>query len=227
MCDELIYVPPVVPVFPLPGVVLFPHTIVPLHVFEPRYRDMMADALAGERVIALALLKPGWERLYHTLRAPVHPTVGVGRILESEHTAEGNYNLLLRGIGRATIVEECESDTSYRQARIEPVETYCTATEDAAQRLRADLFGAIEENPGLDPPLLQNWLRLREAALQLGELVDLLAAGLPADAELRQLMLGEPDDLLRGETLLEQIRTLAAMARTQRRATRPPDVELN
>jgi Lon protease-like protein len=227
MGDELIYVPPVVPVFPLPGVVLFPHTIIPLHVFEPRYREMVADALAGERVIAMALLKQGWERRYHSRQAPVHPTVGVGRILESEQTSDGNYNLLLRGIGRAMIVEECASETSYRQARIEPVETYCSATEDAAQRLRTELFGAIQENPGLDPPLQRNWLRLREAALQLGELVDLLAAGLPADPELRQLMLGEPDDLLRGETLLEQIRTLAAMARTQRRAARPQDVELN
>ena len=54
-----------VPVFPLPTVVLFPHAVVPLHIFELRYRTMVRDALSGERVIALALLKPGWEREYH------------------------------------------------------------------------------------------------------------------------------------------------------------------
>jgi len=91
---------------PAAEVVLFPRTILPLHVFEPRYRAMMADALDGDRVISVALLKPGYEPLYYTPRAPIHPTVGVGKILESEQVADGTYNMLLRGVARATIVAE-------------------------------------------------------------------------------------------------------------------------
>ena len=49
------------PIFPLPNVVLFPNALLPLHIFEPRYRQMTADALEGERLIAMALLRPGWE----------------------------------------------------------------------------------------------------------------------------------------------------------------------
>ena len=146
MGDEFLLVPKLVPVFPLPEVVLFPGTILPLHVFEPRYREMMADALAGERTIAVALLKPGFEPLYYTPRAPIHAMIGVGRIVESEQVEDGNYNLLLRGAGRATIVEELR-ERQYRLARIEPVETYCSSSAAGAQELREELFAAIRGNP--------------------------------------------------------------------------------
>ena len=225
--DELIYLPPIVPVFPLPGVVLFPHTIIPLHIFEPRYREMIADALAGEHVIALALLKPGWEPLYHTRRAPIHSVIGIGRIMQSEQVADGNYNLLLRGIGRASIVEEYLDRASYRQARIEPVETFCSGDQHASGRLREQLFESIDDNGGVEENLRENWLRLRETSVGLGELVDLLSASLPADPELRQLLLGEADDLRRGEMLLAQFHVLSAMARTQRSAARPREHGLN
>ena len=92
-----------VPLFPLPGTVLFPRAIQPLHVFEPRYRQMMADTLAGDHVIATALLKPGFEPLYYTQRAPIYATIAIGHIVGSEQVADGNYNMLLRGFARATM----------------------------------------------------------------------------------------------------------------------------
>ena len=226
MDEEIINIPSVMPVFPLPGVVLFPHTLIPLHVFEPRYRALAAHALAGERVLGLALLKPGWEPLYYTLRAPIHPTLGIGQIVESEQMAGGNYNLLLRGIGRATVLEELP-DEAYRVARVELQETYCSGDEARWRRLRGELFGAIRQNPGLDQTLRRSWLRLRQLPLDLDELADLLAAALPADAELRQCLLDECDALTRGQMLLQQIRVLAAMARSYRRADDPTDHRLN
>jgi len=214
--DDFIYVPREVPVFPLPQVVLFPGTIIPLHVFEPRYREMMADAVAGSGVIALALLKPGFEPLYYTRRAPIHETIGVAQIMQHEQVADGNYNILVRGIARARIVEE-GGEHLYRVARIEPVYTFCSSGEQRSDELREALGEAIRDNDGVEPDLRQHWLRLFDVQLDLDDLTDLLAAGLPADAELRQCLLEEPDAISRAEILLEQMRTLAAMAHTRRK----------
>src|SRR5213080_2405252 len=83
--------------FPLPNLVLFPHVGQPLHVFEPRYRQLMADALDDDRLIALALLRPGWEEDYHK-KPPIHEMVCLGRINNEEKLADGRYNLLLHGV---------------------------------------------------------------------------------------------------------------------------------
>src|SRR5205085_1976564 len=86
--------------FPLPNVVLFPQVVQPLHIFEPRYREMTADALADDRLIAMALLQPGWEADYEG-RPPIHPICCLGRIFAEKHLPDGRYNLLLRGLTRA------------------------------------------------------------------------------------------------------------------------------
>ncbi len=226
MSDAFVYLPEFVPIFPLPEVVLFPRTILPLHVFEPRYREMMADALAGERLLAIALLKAGYEPLYYTRRAPIHATVGVGQILESEKLADGNYNLLLRGLGRATVVSEIP-DRPYRLARLEVLETFCSASQAESERLRRRLFASIRGNPGLDRDLRSHWLRLAKVELPLGELADLIAAGLPVEAELRQCLLDEPDAFARAQMLRDQLRTLASIARASRRAAQPGRQNLN
>lgn len=216
MSEEFIYVPSVVPIFPLPGVVLFPHTILPLHVFEPRYRAMFSDALDGEKIIAIAQLRPGWEPLYHTLKAPIYRTAGLGKIVQSEQLDDGNYNVLLRGLGRAAIVEELVSPP-YRKARIEPFETFCSANDEESDRIRGRLFDAIGQSPGIDGKLRQNWLKLREMPLGLDECVDLLAAGLPCAPELRQCILDEPDAAMRADIVLKQIETVSAIAKNLRR----------
>src|SRR5688572_802811 len=113
-----------VPLFPLPGVVLFPRAVLPLHIFEDRYRAMTADALAGDKTIAMALLKPGWEKSYYG-RPAIEPVVCVGRILSHEKLPDGKYNFLLQGVQRARILHEnggsC-SGASYRTAELQPLE---------------------------------------------------------------------------------------------------------
>ena len=108
--------PATVPVFPLPGLVFFPGTVLPLHVFEPRYQRMVRDARAGQGLIALALLKPGWEPEYYD--APeVHPLGCVGRLIEVVELPEGRFNIKLAGVCRAEFLS-FESDIPYRTARI-------------------------------------------------------------------------------------------------------------
>src|SRR5256885_4780298 len=87
---------PATALFPLPNVVLFPRAILPLHIFEERYKTMTEDVLAGDRRIAMALLKPGWERNYYG-RAEIEQIVCVGSILSHERLPDGKYNFLLQG----------------------------------------------------------------------------------------------------------------------------------
>src|SRR5258707_12444208 len=84
------------PLFPLPNVVLFPNVFLPLHIFEPRYREMVADALAGDRLIGMVLLKPGWERNYEG-RPPIYSTGCSGVIAHHERLGDGGYNIMRRG----------------------------------------------------------------------------------------------------------------------------------
>lgn len=226
MPDGIVSLPSTVPVFPLPGMVLFPRTIIPLHLFEPRYRAMMADALATSRMLALAMLRPGWEPLYYTLRAPIHTIVGVGDIVEYEQLDDGNYNLLLRGLSRAVITEELEG-RPYRLARIEPLPTHCDAADEDVRYLRRELFTAVRGNPALDESIRERVLSLRDEPVDLDELTDVLAVGMPAEPELRQCLLDEPDAYERTKIVIEQLRTLAAIAHNRRQSADPDHAKFN
>jgi Lon protease-like protein len=105
-----------VPVFPLPGLVLFPHALVPLHVFELRYRTLVREALSGERLIALALLRPGWERDYHG--SPEFHSIGcLARFEEVEWLPNDCYDLRVLGLARVRF-ERVEREFPYRACRV-------------------------------------------------------------------------------------------------------------
>ena len=86
----------IVPIFPLPDVTFFPHTLLPLHVFEARYRAMVIDALERDRKLVVVRLRPGYEASYAG-KPPVYPVAGLGEIVTCERLATGRYNILLRG----------------------------------------------------------------------------------------------------------------------------------
>lgn len=105
-----------IPIFPLPNVVFFPDTLLPLHIFEPRYRAMTAEALAGDRRIGMVLLKPGWEAQYH--ESPEAFSVGsMGRIGQYEHLDTGRYNIVLTGEHKFRI-ERYTQETPFRIAEV-------------------------------------------------------------------------------------------------------------
>jgi uncharacterized protein len=130
--------PPVIPVFPLPNVVLFPGVFLPLHIFEPRYRAMTRDALAGDRIIGISLLRPGFEADYER-RPPIYPVGCAGVISHSERLADGRFNVVINGLSKYRVRDELDGG-EYRQARIEALSEPLSRDERATlERLRPRL----------------------------------------------------------------------------------------
>src|SRR6266436_2290611 len=127
------------PLFPLPNVVLFPNVFLPLHIFELRYREMVADAVASDRMIGMVLLRPGWDRDYDG-RPAIYPIGCSGVMTHVERLGDGRYNIVLRGLERFRIVEE-NQERSYRRASVEPLHERPPAGDDHAEvrRYRAKL----------------------------------------------------------------------------------------
>src|SRR5688500_3888559 len=99
--------------FPLPNLVLYPHVMQPLHVFEERYREMLDDALATDRLIAMSVLKPGWEQDYDS-RPPIAEYACLGKVAAHHRLEDGRYNVLLLGVERVRIVHEMDPLRSFR-----------------------------------------------------------------------------------------------------------------
>src|SRR3954469_2065435 len=127
------------PLFPLPNVVLFPNVFLPLHIFEPRYREMVGDAMSGDRMIGMVLLRPGWEQHYEG-RPPVYPIGCSGLMTHAEQLPDGRYNIVLRGFERFRIVSE-DQTRQYRRAQIERLAEHPLDNDDRAaiRRQRAKL----------------------------------------------------------------------------------------
>lgn len=104
------------PLFPLPNVVLFPRALLPLHIFEPRYRTMIADVIGGGQTLLIALLKPGWEQDYYG-SPEVYPVACVGRVVQHQKLPDGRYNIIVQGEEKV-FIERFERQQPYRIARV-------------------------------------------------------------------------------------------------------------
>lgn len=175
--------------FPLPGLVFYPHAAQPLHIFEPRYRAMTAEALEGDRLIALVLLKPGWDENYED-RPAIHPVAGLGRIVADQLLPDGRYNLLLRGLTRLRIIEELPCDAPFRRARVDVLDDAATTDVDELMALRGALADLMlpRVNSGASREQL---LSLFKGELPLGHLCDVLSFALPLPPEVKQALLEE------------------------------------
>ena len=122
--------PPTIPIFPLPNVVLFPNVFLPLHIFEPRYRAMVSDALASDRIIGMVLLQPGFEADYEG-RPPVYPVGCAGVITHSEPLADGRFNIVLRGLEKFRMTGE-DASRPYRLAHVDALPEVDRADSDCA-----------------------------------------------------------------------------------------------
>lgn len=195
------------PIFPLPNCVLLPGGLLPLHVFESRYRDLTRDCLAGHHLIAVARLRPGFEATYHG-RPPVYDRCGVGRIICSEELPDGRFALLLRGIARVEIARELPADErAYRRVEARVLDD---ASCDPAQALDhhhrlialCDRLAEVIEQGG---PQLRDLVRSVESP---GECADAVAAALIMDPDARQALLEACDPMVRLQRTLGHVSQL-------------------
>lgn len=177
------------PMFPLPDVVLFPHTLLPLHIFEPRYREMVKDCLDGDRRLAMALLRPGWESDYYG-RPPVYPIAGAGEIVQHEELPDGRYNILVRGTMRIGVLAEVPTEKAYRTVRARPLpdrydEAEAKSLAARVERLKVFYLRILSEVQKSNSELT----KLCGGVKDPGIVVDRIAGAVVADAETRQQVL--------------------------------------
>ncbi len=202
------------PIFPLPDVVLFPGALLPLHVFEPRYRAMTADILAGARTLAIARLVPGFENDYYG-RPPVYATVGVGELVSHETLGDGRSNILLRGIARGAIESELAPEKPYRQVRAKllPDRDAEVGELESKQKL---LVAVCDHLAGLLPEGGDMLRQLVRAVHDPGLCADVVAAAVVLDADDRQGLLETLDPVERLERVIEQTSQLLSRFKTDR-----------
>lgn len=171
--------PDTIPLFPLPDVTLLPNTTQPFYIFEPRYRAMVADALASDSIIGMVALRPGFEVDYEG-RPDVYEVGCVGIIIASEELPDGRYDILLRGVGRFRILGENDTQP-YRLAAVEERPEARSADVTLLRARRAQLQQAIlSAYPGAQLP---------PASLSDEEAINLLSLGVPLDPAQRQQLL--------------------------------------
>jgi len=195
-----------VPVFPLPGVVLFPGAELHLHVFELRYRTMVRDALSSERLIALATLAPGWERDYQGSPA-FFPMGCVARFEEVSWLPNDRYDLHVRGVLRARF-ERAVREFPYRACVVEPLaDAPYTEDDPLAQIARQAL---LEERTRLGPLGLEAWLAPPQFAddAPLVVVVGALATAARLEADEKLALLAEDDVVQRARVLKEALHKL-------------------
>jgi uncharacterized protein len=193
-------------IFPLPHATLFPGAVLPLHVFEPRYREMVRNALAGRGLIAVARLKPGFESDYEG-RPPVFEVCGVGVIETCSERNDGRFDLTLRGLSRVRIVEELPPARAFRQVRAERLESSTPTPALVAAWLSklGALWGRLA--PHLPEPV-RDLKALTRGADDAAAYSDRLAAALVADPEAGQALLEETDPAERLRLLTSRVQEL-------------------
>jgi Lon protease-like protein len=193
--------------FPLPKVVLFPHAVIPLHIFEPRYRQMTEDALAGDKLVTIVQ----WRAPYPGSKGeePVLEAVGcLGRIIEHQRLPDGRFNFLLLGRKRVRLGREIPADKLYRMAEAEILEDQSTGLpqERCIQELTRLVRQVLESQQTLDPDMNT----LLESKMPLGTLTDIIAHALGLPPAVKQQLLEETRVDQRGGFLVQLLQQAVA-----------------
>lgn len=192
--------------FPLPNLVVFPHVVQPLHIFESRYIEMLEDAVADDQLLAMGLLMPGWEGQYEG-RPPVDPFVCLGRIMSHAPAKEDRYNVLFAGIARAKIVEELPVRRSYREVELQVLDEVPPSEHSPeTPKLYAELAQAFRKHIPAEILAEQHLSDILDKESDLGVLTDLVSYSLPLELKFRQYLLAETDVLQRTHMLLDHLK---------------------
>lgn len=192
----------IIPLFPLASVVFFPNTLLPLHIFEQRYRQMMNDVMDSERIIGMILLKPGWEKSYAG-NPEVYGVACMGKIVNLEPLEDGRFNTVLFGLKRVKVLEIVK-EHPYRAARVEILEDKHGASESVyGERIRQlivtwnEILGKEQESHKINV----------DTELPLENLTDAVASSVISNVFEKQLLLEETNVQRRAERVLDHLET--------------------
>ncbi len=192
----------IIPLFPLPNIVFFPNSLLPLHVFEPRYRQMVEDIIDSERMIGMVLLRPGWEKNYYD--NPEIFSVGcMGRIISIELERDGRSNIVLYGLKRVRIVEILH-DVPYRLARVNLMEDIYETSQEGHHRRVLELV--TRWNNLLGKEYKSHRINL-DSSLGLGTLTDCITPQIVSNVFHLQQFLEEANVIRRTDMIIEQLQT--------------------
>lgn len=191
----------IVRLFPLPNLVLFPGVVQGLHLFEPRYLQLIEDSLIDDDLITTALAMPDPQNLSQDV-PEIYPTVCIGKVMTHSQLDDGRYNLLLAGMRRAKIVQELNVKTPYRQAKVELLDDiHDAAPSDSILRKR--LLDGFLKHKQLDESFDNESVKhLLSDDIELGQLADLICYASGAPVAKQQTALSMVDVLRRVELVL-------------------------
>ncbi len=196
-----------VSIFPLPGCVLLPFGLMPLHIFEDRYRQMIRDALDSNGLIAMGLFQgPVSEHDYYHDKPTLRPNICVGYIQKYELTDDGRYYILLQGILRARIIREIDHQP-YRKVMLEPVE-YPPRTDDQLRHARQQIADQLSCDSLDKSEPIQQARALLDQPFPTTGLIDLMIQALTEDPDRRYAMLVETDPQSRADWLVAHINAM-------------------
>lgn len=189
-----------VPLFPLPNVVFFPNSLLPLHVFEPRYRQMVDDIIESERIIGMVLLKPGWEKDYYG-NPEIFNIACMGKIVSIEEMNEGKSNIVLYGLKRIKI-NDIVNEIPYRVASVNVLEDVHYQNEEVYQKRLVELIS--KWNSILGDEQKSHKINI-DTTMSIENLTDVLTPSIISNVYQRQELLEEINILKRAERILEQL----------------------
>lgn len=192
--------------FPLPDLVVFPHAMQPLHIFEPRYCDMLAESMATDRLIAMATLRDGPQAAFAS-DPGIHPTVCIGKVVSHVETEDGGHNVLLIGAQRAKILRELPTNRSFRMADVEIAVDYHPVTDlSQAQELKRQVLDAFAAVIPPSATVQHNLHELMAGQMGLGPITDIISYTLPLGLEAKLALLAEANIGERARLLVQVLR---------------------
>jgi ATP-dependent Lon protease len=211
-------------VFPLPNLVMFPHVMQALHVFEPRYRAMFEEAIEGDRLVALGVLAAGWEGDYEG-RPPLRSTACLCRIATHQRTKEGSYNVLVLGVRRIKLVHELPVKKLFRVVESELLDDVePDGPAEAAAALQQELLAAFKQAMPRIPNAYEQLDQLLGSQITLGMLADIVSYTVDLDIDVKMRLLAECDVFRRTKLLLSALASRPAAAPSR---SFPPDFSIN
>ena len=202
LMPEAVELPAAVPVMPLSGVLLFPNALLPLHIFEPRFREMLAQALIDDRMLCVALVKP--KRQPWQTSADFFPVSTVGLIRACVGRSDGTSDLILQGIRRVKF-SDFEQETPFPIARIKPLKT-CSKLTVETEALAAKVLEFYTRLKSSERALPEKIDRYLSEMSDPEMLADLIASTFISSATRRQQLLEELDLNQRLRLLIQFLR---------------------